>query len=253
MAASISSEVFISDILQTIDDGEGVFLFHHWLLMHTVQHREQSAFLSLCARAKQSRSIGDIERVQRAWHYIVESIRVHQALEDECFYPELEQALAGHDGELSTLEDIESQHPNVGKLLAETGDRVGALQVASGSDDDGDVVGDAIDAVVDSAREFRDAYARHSGDEENRLVPIIKRLMPLERQKQAGANVSAFMKDNPAGPFWLLQFRHVVESIPREKERFDSFFPFFLRWVLLPLWSVTNDTWKGYVDIFELQ
>ena len=48
----------------------------------------------------------------------------------------------------------------------------------------------------------------------------------------------------------LLMFRDTVSTIPIEKDRFDNFFPFFLRWVLLPIWSVSDPLYKEYYTLF---
>jgi len=225
-----------------VEKVDGPFLFHHWLWQHVWQRKEHKQFLELIECVKKTNSRSEFaRRLGRAWTFVCDiNLGSHQKMEDECFFPEVQKAV-GPEGQRQVAV-LEKQHEALHKELESV---TAAVQVVVN-----DPSNDALDALLAQAEKFFTDYALHIEQEENVLVPLAKREMSVETQRQVGANIKAFLKGMDSAKFLLLQLRDTVQDIPSEKERFDNFFPAFLRFVLLPIWSWTDGLYSEYYNLF---
>eukprot|EP01090_Pellita_catalonica_P002531 TRINITY_DN12101_c0_g1_i1.p1 TRINITY_DN12101_c0_g1~~TRINITY_DN12101_c0_g1_i1.p1 ORF type:complete len:270 (-),score=48.78 TRINITY_DN12101_c0_g1_i1:81-890(-) len=254
---------------------DGHFLFHHWLWQHIWQRKEHKKIVELFEIARKRGeaekcvvTANDLKRLQRCWYFISDvNIGEHSNMEDTCFFPVLKECLLqirkqkndqkvgeeekGEEEEekdeevnKTELDEIEATHPILVKTMADISKQFAELAEAeSVSEED-------YTTLFTSVKSFVKLYGEHSHEEEDTLVPLVKQHMPLGQQKIVGDKIRDYVKGMDCASFALLMFRDTVAEIPREKQRFDNFFPFILRWGVLPVLAYTDALYSEYQALF---
>eukprot|EP01104_Vermistella_antarctica_P003072 TRINITY_DN1322_c0_g2_i3.p1 TRINITY_DN1322_c0_g2~~TRINITY_DN1322_c0_g2_i3.p1 ORF type:complete len:335 (-),score=116.55 TRINITY_DN1322_c0_g2_i3:327-1277(-) len=253
---------------------EGVFLFHHWLWQHIWQANEHTKFKEMLARLnaraeavpaaapaeaegesasapvapqqEQGITQAHFKTLARAWYFVCDvNLIPHAQLEDDCFYPQLKESLEKVGVSTASLDEIESQHPAIEAQMKEITELLAKL--AAGDVEESKA---QLPDLTSKVTTFFDAYAAHAKEEETTLVPLVRNHMPEADQKVVGLKVKEYVKQWPQAKFALLMFRDTVSVIPTEKDRFENFFPWFLRIVLMNIWSFTDDHYSEYKKLF---
>ena len=243
---------------------EGAFRFYHWLWQHSGQDSDHQKFIELLESvqsiAKQANKLEPelLERIETAWRLIAHvSLSVHQKLEDSVILPGLIEYLNTKAAENTLTEPAKNllamlehtQHIQIQSQLAAIDQLLQSLRNHSAQFDS---AAEALQNLVAASKTFVQLYKTHMISEEHIIVPLLKYVVSDSWQEQMGLSIRTYMKASEHGAFLLLGMRHAVQTIPSENERFENTFPWFVRNVLLPIWTKTNSDWDHYLRVFDL-
>jgi hypothetical protein len=85
-------------------------------------------------------------------------------------------------------------------------------------------------------------YGEHIDEEEEKVVPVVRRFMSEKAQKEVGLEIKSHHQSLPSGKYGLLMFRDVTAELPQELALFNATFPWVLRKVrCIPLPACHTD------------
>jgi hypothetical protein len=98
--------------------------------------------------------------------------------------------------------------------------------------------------------ELLNVYGKHINEEEEKVVPFVRRFMSAEAQKEVCQVIKNHHKQLPTGKYGLIMFRDVIAEHPDELPAYNSTFPWVLRKVVIPILASTDGVYKEYKAIF---
>jgi hypothetical protein len=87
----------------------------------------------------------------------------------------------------------------------------------------------ALDVQHTPVAELLGEYGEHIDEEEEKVVPVVRRFMSEKAQKEVGLEIKSHHQSLPSGKYGLLMFRDVTAELPQELVLFNATFPWVLR------------------------